>query len=68
MIAVYHVEDSSPYHLIAIDVESEDVTALLDKIKEMDYPLPENGEFLFIENDAVINQLCLYEVMERAHD
>lgn len=60
MIAIYYVESSSPMHLVTIDVEDDDIANLLKKIEDEEYPLPENGEFLFIENNEIINQVNIY--------
>lgn len=60
MIAIWHVDNSSPYHIYSLEVEDEDLTSLIERIDKEEMPLPENGEFVFIEGDKVVNQISLY--------
>jgi hypothetical protein len=59
MIAIYYVESSSPFHLMAVEVEDDDFSKLIDKLAKEGLPFAENDEYLFIENEKAINQVNL---------
>jgi hypothetical protein len=61
MLAVWYVDNSSPKNLYFLEIEEDEISLLLSKIDKENMPLPENGEFLFIENDKVVNNVCIFE-------
>lgn len=58
MIAIYYVEESSPYHMCTVDVTDASTEAFLAAIKKDECPMP-SSDIVFIENDEVVDQFRL---------
>jgi hypothetical protein len=61
MIVIWNVENNdNTMQLYSLEVKDDDFNDLLQNISNVGYPFSQRGEYLFIENDKVVNHLDIY--------
>jgi hypothetical protein len=54
------VHENQSFYAMTEEQENEVRESFESLPEDEEYPLPENGEFLFIENNEIINQVNIY--------
>lgn len=58
MLAIYYVEDSSPFHMYVLEISSDEHMDFLAQVDKAGYPYP-TSDILFMEGEKIIDQWTL---------